>query len=137
MVSQWIRINNVNTMQWPVYSPDMNIIENCWGHLVRMTYGNGRQFHSRQELMQCLQNKWKEIHHEYIQELFKSMPDRIFQLIHKNGYKTDYIFVLYFIIKFSGFIRVKQRFFCFSCFILEQLIVYEFFLKFILYTFIV
>ena len=57
VVSQWIRNNNVNTMQWPAYCPDMNIIENCWGHLVRMTYGNGRQFHSRQELMQCLQEK--------------------------------------------------------------------------------
>jgi len=89
-VSQWITDNNINKMQWPAYSPDINIIENCWGHLVRMVYGTGRQFHSRQELKQCINEKWQEMPQEYIQHLFKSMPDRIFQLIHKNGHKTDY-----------------------------------------------
>ena len=46
----WLKSNNVPLIQWPSNSPDLNSIENQWGHISRQLYENGTQFHSVREL---------------------------------------------------------------------------------------
>ena len=43
-VKQWISSQYVQLLEWPQYSPDLNIIENVWGLLSRKVYEGGRQF---------------------------------------------------------------------------------------------
>ena len=38
--------SNMQVMDWPAYSPDLNPIENVWGLLSRSIYGSGRQYDS-------------------------------------------------------------------------------------------
>ena len=43
---RWFIENNVEVLEWPARSPNLNIIENVWGLLARDVYANARQFDS-------------------------------------------------------------------------------------------
>ena len=52
---------NINVMQWPALSPDLNPIENLWGDMARAVYGNGRQYHSVGKLKAWVKKAWSDI----------------------------------------------------------------------------
>ena len=41
---QWFSEKEIDLLEWPSISPDINPIENLWGILVRRVYAHGRQF---------------------------------------------------------------------------------------------
>ena len=43
-LKNYFAIENIDVLEFPPYSPDMNIIENLWAELVRKIYANGRQY---------------------------------------------------------------------------------------------
>jgi hypothetical protein len=45
-VSSWLEEENINVLEWPSVSPDLNILENVWRWLSRQLYGNGQQYHN-------------------------------------------------------------------------------------------
>ncbi|KRF98923.1 uncharacterized protein Dwil_GK27746, partial [Drosophila willistoni] len=51
-VKSWIQGQKVDLMEWPPYSPDLNIIENVWGWLVRKVYESGKQYTTKTELIE-------------------------------------------------------------------------------------
>ena len=72
-------------MTWPSNSPDLNPIENLWAILKRRVYANGRQFDSKNELWDALQEVSKSITTEEIKNLVKSVDKRLFTVIKRNG----------------------------------------------------
>lgn len=89
-VKQWFSTKKLRVMEWPAKSPDLNIIENLWGTLSRKVYANGRQFHSTLELQDSIKTCWKQISRKEVQSLYNSLPNRIFEVINKNGACTHY-----------------------------------------------
>ena len=90
LVKQWMAAENMEVLPWPSRSPDLNIIENMWGALVRRVYGNCKQYSSIPELKSALISIWEVIEQEYIQTLVHSMKNQIFELITKGGNKINY-----------------------------------------------
>lgn len=84
---QWFRRNQVTVMDWPSLSPDLNPMENLWGMLARDVYANGRQFATVQDLKLQIERSWFSLKPEFLQTLVLSMPDRVFEVIRKNGSK--------------------------------------------------
>ncbi|KMQ81987.1 hypothetical protein RF55_24576 [Lasius niger] len=84
---QWFRQNQVTVMDWPALSPDLNPMENLWGILARDVYANGRQFATVQDLKLQIERSWFSLKPEFLQTLVLSMPDRVFEVIRKNGSK--------------------------------------------------
>lgn len=90
IVKKWISDQNVNLMDWPPYSPDLNIIENLWGWLSRKVYQSGRQFEDVDSLKSAIQNAWSEVSLDYLKALYDSVPDRIYEVISNKGGYTHY-----------------------------------------------
>lgn len=90
VVKSWIQEQNVTLMEWPPYSPDLNIIENVWGWMTRKVYESGRQFEDIQSLTDAINTAWREVSLNYLKSLYDSLTDRIYEVISKNGGSTHY-----------------------------------------------
>lgn len=89
-VKSWIRSQKVDVLEWPPYSPDLNIIENVWGWLVRKVYESGKQYSTKAELIEGIKHAWSTISLNYIEQIYNSIPNRIFEVISNKGGTTHY-----------------------------------------------
>jgi hypothetical protein len=78
---QWLQSKNINVLDWPALSPDLNIIENVWGSLVRSVYANGRQFNTVAELKLAINSAWEELSVFEIKKLVNSSQPEFFKLL--------------------------------------------------------
>lgn len=90
ITKEFLSDQNINVMDWPALSPDLNPIENLWGILSRKVYADGKQYHSVQELKKAIIKEWEAISPETLQNLIKSMPNRCIEVLKRNGAKTTY-----------------------------------------------
>lgn len=77
----------VNLLNWPAYSPDMNIIENLW-HMISENVYKGPQFREKEHLWTAIQLAVEEINNskrDVIVNLYKDYANRIVKLFEKNG----------------------------------------------------
>lgn len=90
LIKNCYKKQKINYINWPVLSPELNIIENVWGYLSRQVYMNNRQFSHQENLVNTIETKWEKIPQSYLDTLYKSILNRIFQVINKNGGHTKY-----------------------------------------------
>lgn len=90
VTEEFFMMNDMNVIDWPARSPDLNPIENLWGHIVREVYAGFRQFDYEDDLIEAIKNAWENITLEYCQTLIKSMPKRCIEVIEKRGGPTHY-----------------------------------------------
>jgi hypothetical protein len=69
LVSSWLEEENINVLEWPSVSSDLNILQNVWGWFFRQLYGNGQQYHNVGQLTQC-HTGCLEYHNPGIPEFF-------------------------------------------------------------------
>lgn len=81
----WFLSKNIEVMNWPACSPDMNPMENVWGILSRRVYAENRQFDDISSLKTAILEEWEKIDENIINNLVSSMKNRIFSLITNKG----------------------------------------------------
>jgi len=81
----WLDGKKVRLLPWPAKSPDLNPIENLWGIVTRRVYCHGKQYSSKQELVQAIRNEWNSLPMDLLQSLITPMKTRIFKTIKANG----------------------------------------------------
>lgn len=81
----WIHNQNLNLINWPAKSPDLNIIENIWGVMTKRLYGNKSNFANIAELQAAILVEWDNISTDLINTLYKSFPGRLLDVICKKG----------------------------------------------------
>ena len=87
---KWLNDNNVDVIDWPALSPDLNRIENVWGMLARTVYDNGRQYHSFNELYHAIHHAWQNMSPGYLQKLVDSMKARCLKVLKSDGEAINY-----------------------------------------------
>jgi len=87
---QWFSKHKIADLDWPACSPDLNPMENIWGHLVRAIYAGNKQYRTVEELKLAILAAWNKLDTQTLQNHANSMPDRIFQVIQNNGGATKY-----------------------------------------------
>ena len=77
-------------LEWPPYSPDLNIIENVWGIVSRKVYEDGKEYNTSDELWESVCHHFLTISYESIKELYQSIPERLISVIEMSGKRTAY-----------------------------------------------
>lgn len=81
---------SIPVLDWPPYSPDLNIIENIWGIISKKVYEGGKSYNTCDELWESVSNHFLSISDEVIQNLFRSIPARLVRVIELGGKRTQY-----------------------------------------------
>jgi hypothetical protein len=89
-VREWFADRNINVLDWPRRSPDLNPIENLWGLLVKKIEQQRLVFHNRDELRTAIIQAWHTLPEDYHRNLCLSMPRRLIRVIEANGAMTKY-----------------------------------------------
>lgn len=90
IVRNFCEDHNINVLPWASKSPDLNVIENVWGHIVKSIYREDFRPRNAGELRQRIADAWQEITPEYTRQLVLSMPRRLQQVINLDGAMTKY-----------------------------------------------
>jgi len=89
-VTDFLTRNRIETIKWPPSSPDLNPIENLWS-IIKMR--RQKKFgipHSKQELIEQVQDIWLSLELDTLRNLCNSIEKRLRQCIERNGKPTDY-----------------------------------------------
>jgi transposase len=87
---EWFDNQNIDLLDWPAISPDLNPIENIWGLITRVVYKDGQQYRNKDDLTNAIVRAWDGLPLDTLQNLIKSMETRVLQLIKAGGRKTNY-----------------------------------------------
>jgi transposase len=82
---KWFEDHEMELLEWPAYSPDLNLIENLWAELKRRLGTYETPPSGILELWEQVQTEWNAIRPEYCQKLVKSMPKRMALVLKWKG----------------------------------------------------
>lgn len=82
----------IRVFNFPPKSPDLNIIENVWSYLQRILNRKllNVNISSKEDLLQLINESWKEVPASFIKDCILSMPDRLKSVIKMKGRQTQY-----------------------------------------------
>ena len=88
-VARWFKENKVCKIFWPPYSPDLNPLENVWGILQDELYKYNDDLETSEDVWEVAQEIWKKDINSCIPKLYKSLPDRMLEVIERSGGRID------------------------------------------------
>jgi transposase len=85
----FLQVNNIRTIEWPPYSPDLNPIENMWSVIKKKIHQ--KPLPTREDVCTSVEEAWNDPSiHELCMKLADSMVDRITACIASKGGYTQY-----------------------------------------------
>ncbi len=97
VVTNWLQQSRYNVIDWPPYSPDLNLIEHCWQPLRLNAHSIAPQLlqttnkeQAEVLLHDVLSNAWNAIPRSHFDKLIESMPRRVKAVIDTEGWYTKY-----------------------------------------------
>ncbi|KAL1924335.1 uncharacterized protein VTP21DRAFT_7370 [Calcarisporiella thermophila] len=87
LIDQWFENNQVQFLDWPSQSPDLNTIENLWAELKGRLRSRLPKITSQDDLWEKVNIIWESFTQEDCMKLIRTMPERIQAVIKaKVGY---------------------------------------------------
>jgi transposase len=84
-----LRNANIDSLEWPAKSPDLNSIEHLWDHINRRVKTVHVPPINLEEMSNLLLQEWHQIPQQSIQNLIKSMPRRMQECTAIRGGNTS------------------------------------------------
>ena len=85
VTKDFLESHRIPVLDWPPYSPDLNIIENLWGIVSAKVYEGGKEYQNPSELWNEVSDQLLAISPQVIQNLYNSIPGRLMKVIELNG----------------------------------------------------
>ena len=86
----YLNANNVNVVDFPPKSPDLNIIENIWDELNRRVKRTGAIPTTLNQLRAKIRYEWNNLPQNYVQRYVTSMRRRCLAVVNSAGGYTRY-----------------------------------------------
>ena len=95
----WLTGNNIEVMEWPPNSPDLNRIEHCWKRLKENLDRRFSNLHKtkggpesvRRSLAEALDVVWNQgIEEDFLERLWDSMPRKVAAVVDAKRWYTKY-----------------------------------------------
>ena len=80
--------HKIVALEWPRYSPDLNPIENIWGIMAGKL--RKKNISTQFEVIELVNQEWKKIDQEQIDNWIDSMSGRIIEWIDHDGDRIKY-----------------------------------------------
>lgn len=90
VITTWFEAMDVEKLDWPAQSPDLNPLEHLWDELERRLRARPTRPRNRTELFAMLKEEWSRIPVETYRKLVESLPRRVAAVIAANGGPTRY-----------------------------------------------
>ena len=90
IVQHFLQQEAVETIPWPVMSPDMNPIEHVWDFIGRQINQRNPKCQNIDELRTAILQEWQQFPQERLRRLVRSMTRRVTELHNKRGGYTCY-----------------------------------------------
>jgi hypothetical protein len=90
IVQNYLTNAKFNVLDWPSQSPDLNPIENIWGHLKYRLRKLTVAPSSLPEVFEFVKREWESLDKDFLLNYIHSMPDRIEMVIQAKGGSTSY-----------------------------------------------
>ena len=87
---QWLEDHNIEVLEWPSQSPDLNPTEHLWAHLKRQLAAYPTEPTSMHELWERVETEWEKIPAQVCVDLIESMSRRIAAVLRAKGGYTEY-----------------------------------------------
>ena len=88
-VTTWLNGNNIECINWPSFSPNLNPIEHLWDELEHRMKKNESKKCDRIERMSD-EDMGKNIENQVCKKLVDSVPSRLHEALRMKGYPTRY-----------------------------------------------
>lgn len=85
---KYFKSKNIDVLDWPGNSPDVNPIENIWGYLKHAMQHVPCK--SKEQLWKAVQQHWYSLDRKYCQNLVESMAKRVKSVLNMKGHPTKY-----------------------------------------------
>ena len=69
----YLEEKGIDVMEWPVLSPDLNLIKNIWGIMCQKLYENGKSYQNTNELWEAIVQAWHSLDVQVFRNLYNSM----------------------------------------------------------------
>ena len=90
LATNWFASKDIEVLQWPPQSPDLNPIEHLWQHLKRKLSSYETEPVSITDLWNRVETEWNLIPQQVCLNLIESMPRRVAAVLKSKGGHTKY-----------------------------------------------
>ena len=88
LAQEYLKNHKIVTLEWPLYSPDLNPIENIWRIMVWKL--RKKNISTQSNLIVLVNQEWEKIDQEQIDNWIDSMSGRIIEWIDHDGDRIKY-----------------------------------------------
>ncbi len=97
IIRDWLWEMGIKVMNWPPYSPDLNLIENLWALLKEKMYilhlelvGAPNTTETLEHLIKCAIDTWDRMGEQLLNKLIDTMERRVKAVLDAEGWYTKY-----------------------------------------------
>ena len=81
IIKKWLADNEIEVIDWPPYSLDLNLIEHVWRHLKEWVHEHYPELETltssdqiiKERMIEALQEAWAHLNDEFLEKLIESM----------------------------------------------------------------